>query len=192
MAAWSGLLFAPAGRPSGPYGAARAERRSSMRAHRGTTPEAMTAAERREGDDRRLRSHLRSDWTFAYRGRRRASRRTSEESTFVDLYDPMLLVLAVSILLLSVLDAAFTLMLLEAGVIEEANPLMRWLIEHDTQVFINLKIVITATAVVFLVLCSNAVVAGRLRGRRIMHGVVAVYVLVIIYELLIFRISGLA
>lgn len=162
-----------------------------MRAHRGTTPEAIMAAERRDGDDRRLRSHLRSDWTYAFRGRRRAARRTGEQSTFVDLYDPMLLVLAVAILLLSVLDAAFTLVLLQAGVIEEANPLMRWLIEHDTQIFINMKIVITGAAVVFLVLCSNAVIAGRLRGRWIMHGVVAVYVLVIIYELLIFRISGL-
>jgi hypothetical protein len=103
----------------------------------------------------------------------------------------MLLVLALSILMLSVFDAAFTLVLLQAGVIEEANPFMRWLIEHDTQIFINLKIVITGACVVFMVLCSNALVAGRIRGRRVMHGVLAVYVLVILYELLIFRITGL-
>jgi Domain of unknown function (DUF5658) len=163
-----------------------------MRADGGTTGEAMTAAERREGEDRRLRAHLLSDWTYAFRGRRRAARRDGEKSTFVDLYDPMLLVLAITILMLSVFDAAFTLTLLQAGVIEEANPLMRWLIEHDTQIFINLKIVITGAAVVFLVLCSNAVVAGRVRGRRLMHGVVVVYLLVIVYELLIFRLTGLA
>jgi hypothetical protein len=162
-----------------------------MRADRGTTGQTSTAAERREGADRRLRSHLRSDWTYAFRGRRRSARRVDEESTFVDLYDPMLLVLAIGILMLSVFDAAFTLTLLQAGVIEEANPLMRWLIEHDTQIFINLKIAITGAAIVFMVLCSNALVAGRVRGRRIMHGVLVVYVLVIVYELLIFRITGL-
>jgi hypothetical protein len=152
---------------------------------------ALTPRERREGADRRLRSHLLSHWTYAYRGRRRASRRDSEESTFVDLYDPALLGLALGIMILSILDAAFTLTLLQAGVIEEGNPFMRWLIEHDTQVFINLKIVLTGAAVVFLVLCSNALVAGRVRGRKLMHAVLGLYVLVIFYELVLLRISGI-
>jgi hypothetical protein len=148
-------------------------------------------AERRASADRRLRSHLLSDWTYSFRGRRRVARRAEEDTAFVDLYDPILLVLALGILLLSILDAAFTLTLLEAGMIEEGNPLMRWLIEHDTQIFVNLKIVITGAAVVFLVLCSNALVAGRVRGRGIMHGVLGLYVLVIGYELLILRLSGM-
>lgn len=150
-----------------------------------------TPSDRRDGADRRLRAHLLSDWTYAFRGRRRASRRAAEDPAFVDLYEPVLLVLAVAILMLSVLDAAFTLTLLQAGVIEEGNPVMRWLIEHDTQVFINLKIAVTGAAVVFLVLCSNALVAGRVRGRVVLHAVLAVYVLVVIYELFIFRASGL-
>ena len=153
---------------------------------------ALTPRERRAGADRRLRSHLLSDWTYAYRGRRRLSRRDAEESTFVDLYDPALLGLALGILLLSVLDAAFTLTLLQAGVVEEANPFMRWLLEHDTQIFINLKIVLTGAAVVFLVLCSNAIIAGRIRGRRLMHAVLGLYLLVIAYELVLLRISGIA
>ena len=153
---------------------------------------ALTPRERRAGADRRLRSHLLSDWTYAYRGRRRLSRRDVEESTFVDLYDPALLGLALGILLLSVLDAAFTLTLLQAGVVEEANPFMRWLLEHDTQIFINLKIVLTGAAVVFLVLCSNAIIAGRIRGRRLMHAVLGLYLLVIAYELVLLRISGIA
>lgn len=153
---------------------------------------ALSLRERREGADRRLRSHLASDWSYAYRGRRRASRRGAEESTFVDLYDPALLGLAVGIMLLSIFDAAFTLTLLQAGVVEEANPFMRWLIEHDTQIFVNLKIVLTGAAVVFLVLCSNALVAGRIRGRKLMHAVLGLYLLVILYEVVLLRISGIA
>ena len=150
----------------------------------------LALAERRAGSDRRLCSHLRSDWTYAFRGRRRVSRRSAEAPEFVDLYDPILLVLATAIVLLSGLDAAFTLMLLQAGVIEEGNPLMRWLIEHDRQVFINLKLAITGSAVVFLVLCSNALVARRIRGRSVLNAVLGLYLLVILYELLIFQFSG--
>jgi hypothetical protein len=153
---------------------------------------ARTPRERREGADRRLRSHLLSDWTYTFRGRRRLSRRDDGESTFVDLYDPALLGLALGILLLSIMDAAFTLKLLQTGVIMEANPLMRWLIEHDTQVFVNLKIVLTSAAVVFLVLCSNALIAGRIRGRRLMHAVLGLYVLVIVYELVLLKMTGAA
>jgi len=153
---------------------------------------AFPLRERREGTDRRLRSHLASDWTYAYRGRRRASRRDSEESTLVDLYDPALLGLAVGIMVLSVLDAAFTLMLIQAGVVEEANPFMRWLMEHDTQIFVNLKIVLTGAAVVFLVLCSNALVAGRIRGRKLLYAVLGLYLLVILYEVVLLRVSGIA
>lgn len=153
---------------------------------------ARTPCERREGADRRLRSHLRSDWTYTFRGRRRLSRRDDGESTFVDLYDPALLGLALGILLLSIMDAAFTLKLLQTGVIVEANPFMRWLIEHDTQVFVNLKIVLTSAAVVFLVLCSNALIAGRIRGRRVMHAVLGLYVLVIVYELVLLKMTGVA
>ena len=153
---------------------------------------ALPRRDRRDGADRRLRSHLASDWTYAYRGRRRASRRDDEESTFVDLYDPALLGLAVGIMILSILDAAFTLTLLQAGVIEEGNPFMRWLIEHDTQIFVNLKIVLTGAAVVFLVLCSNALIAGRIRGRKLLYGVIGLYLLVILYEVVLLRISGIA
>jgi hypothetical protein len=153
---------------------------------------ARTPRERREGTDRRLRSHLLSDWTYTFRGRRRLSRRDDGESTFVDLYDPALLGLALGILLLSIMDAAFTLKLLQTGVIMEANPLMRWLIEHDTQIFVNLKIVLTSAAVVFLVLCSNALIAGRIRGRRLMHAVLGLYVLVIVYELVLLKMTGVA
>ncbi|MGH7505370.1 MAG: DUF5658 family protein [Longimicrobiales bacterium] len=162
-----------------------------MLANRRLPDGSIAFQDRRDGADRRLRAHLLADWSYAYRGRRRGPRRLPDgETAFVDLYEPALLVSAVGILLLSVLDAAFTLVLLQAGVVEEANPFMRMLIEHDVSVFINLKIVITGAAVVFLVICSKAVVLRRIRGRSVMNAVLALYAIVITYELFLLRLLG--
>lgn len=152
----------------------------------------LAIADRRKSGDRRLRDHLLCDWRYAYRGRRQAPRRlAATESSFVDLYEPALLVAAIALVVLSTADAVFTLALLEAGVAEEANPLMRWLIEHDIRVFINIKVVITAAAAVFLVVCSNAVVLRRIRGRTVMHAVLALYSAIVAYEVVLLRVSGL-
>ena len=148
---------------------------------------ALLDGERREADDRRLRAHSFSDWKFSYRGKRQASRRGGEQPAFVDLYEPRLMVVSLAILALSILDAAFTLTLIQAGVAEEANPVLRWLISHDVQIFVNLKIVITSAGILFLLVCSHAPVFRRHRGRTVLHAVLLLYLLVIGYELILMR-----
>jgi hypothetical protein len=170
-------------------------RKTERRTHSPTGVErrthSPTGVERRRGPDRRKSPALLSDWKWALRGRRRHERRRGDVGrVHLDRYEPILLFLAVGILLLSSMDAAFTLALLKRGAVEEANPLMRFLIEHDVQVFINVKSVLTATGLVFMVICSRMALLKRVRVRRIMQGIFALYLSLIVYELVLLRITG--
>jgi hypothetical protein len=91
---------------------------------------------------------------------------------------------ALGILVLSALDAALTLTLMQHGA-SEANPLLRPLIEHDRHEFINLKLLLTAVPLVLLVAHSRFVIYRYIRVERIIHGLLLVYLVVIAYELLL-------
>lgn len=138
----------------------------------------------------RRKSHLRSDWRYAFGGRRRTAR-GGGPGAGVDHYRPRVVVLILAISILNVLDAVFTLRLVEAGVAEEWNPFMRALIERDVQLFANLKVAITSAAVVILVVCSQMTVLGhRLRVERLLFGMLAAYVLLIGYHLILLRLAS--
>jgi hypothetical protein len=140
--------------------------------------------ERRRRQDRRRRHVLFTDWRWALAGRRERSRRGWEAAEYgVDRYDGQLLVLAIGILVLSCLDAAFTLVLLGRGVASEANPLMRLLISHDQQVFVNLKVVLTGAAVVFMVALADWRFVRLVRVRHIMIAALLAYGALVGFEL---------
>ncbi|MGD8279311.1 MAG: DUF5658 family protein [Gemmatimonadota bacterium] len=141
-------------------------------------------ANRRMRPDRRQRHVLFSDWRWAWGGRRGRARRDDEAAEYgVDQYQPHLLVLAIGILILSCLDAAFTLTLLQRGVASEANPLMRLLIDHDRQVFVNLKVVLTGAAVIFMVALADWRFVRAVRVRHIMIVTLLMYGALVGYEL---------
>lgn len=122
-----------------------------------------SAPERREAPDRRQKHVLYSDWRYALGGRRRSGRRSERDlESGVDWYDSSLLYMAIAILLMSAMDATFTLMLMQAGIVEEWNPFMRSLMENDVQLFANVKIALTVFALIFLVVCYHGRV-GRMR-----------------------------
>ena len=102
----------------------------------------------------------------------------------VDLYEPVLFVLAVGLLLLSAADALFTLRLLAAGAAREVNPFMRSLIRHDVQLFVNLKLALTASGIVFMVPCADLRFLRIVPVRRILQFLFAIYVALITYEIL--------
>ena len=73
--------------------------------------------------DRRTRHPLLADWRYAFNGRRRQVRRDSDSGYVqVDHVKPELVLVVIVILFLSALDAYFTLRLIEAGIVTEANP----------------------------------------------------------------------
>lgn len=122
-----------------------------------------------------------ADWKWAFRGRRRTSRRAGEES-WPDVYEPATILTLFAVLTLSALDATFTLRLLETGAVREANPFMRFLIEHDVQVFVNLKTALTAGGLLFMVVASRARL-GPFRVGTLLNVVLGLYIALIGYEL---------
>ncbi|MGH7503361.1 MAG: DUF5658 family protein [Longimicrobiales bacterium] len=130
------------------------------------------------------RTHvLFTDWRWALRGRRIATRRYGENAELgTDVYEPSLFLIAIAILLLSAADATFTLMLLGSGHAFEANPLMRALIHHDEQLFVNLKLVLTAAGLLFMVVCADMRLLRVFRVRYVMLGLLFAYAGLVAYE----------
>ena len=140
----------------------------------------VTAPERRRGPDRR-----RMTWrTFIQGGltpRRRGGRRDDERDTPVDWHEPHLLFLSITILLLSVADAFFTLTLLTLGAIE-ANPFLRFILDEHPQLFALVKMGFTSGGVLVLVAVARARVFSLIRVSTIMQWVLLAYAALIFYE----------
>lgn len=150
-----------------------------------STGQRHISSERRHGLPRRQRCPLFADWRFLLRGRRRLLRRASDQrGVCLDWHPLSLWIVALGILMLSALDAALTLTLVQYGA-HEANPLLRPLLEHDVQGFINLKLLLTAVPLVLLVAHSRLVIYGYLRVDRVVHALLVIYLVVIAYELLL-------
>jgi len=134
---------------------------------------------RRAGADRRRRGlPLLRYW---FRGQRRRARRR-EDQGYVDVYDPLVVCVCLATLLLSCLDAYFTLLLISVGA-HELNPLMDGLLSHDPRLFIDLKIAFTAIALLVLILHKNFRVVGRVRVLHFKYALFGFYALLVAYEL---------
>ena len=150
-----------------------------------TPAERRNIPERRRGLARRQRCPLFADSRFLLRGRRRVLRRANDQrGVCLDWHPVSLWIVVLGILLLSALDAALTLILLQYGA-NEANPLLRPLLERDTHQFINVKLLLTAVPLVLLVAHSRLVIYGQIKVERIVHGLLVIYLTVIGYELLL-------
>ncbi len=139
--------------------------------------------ERRRNSDRRSRHVLFSDWRWSYEGRRQRGRRDGGRvETGVDIYERRLFFVAVGIFVLSCMDAAFTLLLVHRNLAAEANPFMRALLSYDPQTFINLKIVLTGSGVLFLVALCESRFLRLIPVRYLMHGLLVLYGLIVASE----------
>lgn len=118
------------------------------------------------------------------RGRRREPRRGADcHGYYVDWYDdPRLFAAVMGIFLLNCMDAVFTLTLLSKGA-EEINYFMAILLEDSISTFVNIKLGITAIALVFLVAHSAFRLVGFLRVRHLLYAIFGNYLALFIYEL---------
>ena len=145
---------------------------------------ASAEVERRETHDRRLHS-----WrTVTYcglqgRGRRRQARRC-EYNYYLDWYDTKLVFTGLAVLVMSCLDALFTLTLLGRGA-SEANYFMARLLETSDELFITVKVAVTAFGIIFLLMHSHFRILRIISGKQLLQLLVGVYGLLIAYELLL-------
>jgi len=142
--------------------------------------------DRRGSADQRGRP-IRSFFYGNFRPRRRAHRRGEDDHRFVfDWHEPRVLYLALSILLLSCVDALFTLNLLHFGA-EEANFLMDALLGQSVDQFLMVKIGLTAISLIFLVVSAQRHFMGWFRVERLLQLICIGYFGLIAYEIYLFN-----
>lgn len=140
-----------------------------------------TAQDRRTKSDRRVNS-VRSIVHGAGGGRRVEIRRNGTSHAYVDRYHPSLVYASIGIVILCCADAYFTLMLLQRGAVE-VNPVMDALIRASVQSFVNVKIIWTCVAVVFLLLHTNFLIFNLLSTARVIYTLFAGYAILIAYQI---------
>ncbi len=117
------------------------------------------------------------------RGRRRGPRRAAEQQApyYLDIYaDPWLWLWSVGIIVGCALDACLTLQILDRGGVE-LNPAMAFLLKLSVPAFFYVKYLLTAAAVVFLLMHANFKL-GKIPVRSLLPGLLGGYAGLIGYE----------
>jgi hypothetical protein len=151
-----------------------------------------SVGQRREAADRRQRVW----WSIVYgniKPRRRAPPRRLDHTSYhsVDWHSAHLLVIAIAISLMSVADAFLTLMLLQGGAAEEANPVMNLVVHGDPLRFAVLKMAMTGCSVVLMVCLARYRFMRVFRVELALYAILAAYTVLIAYELWMVSDSGL-
>jgi hypothetical protein len=120
---------------------------------------------------------------FEGRGRRYYARR-NDYDCYLDWYDPKLVFTGIAILVMSCLDAVFSLMLIDRGA-NEANYFMARLMETSDELFIAVKLAVTALGIIFLLMHAHFRIWRIISGEHLLQAVTALYGLLIGYELIL-------
>ena len=151
--------------------------------------DAQLALERRDRTDRR-RPSLKGFFYGLFRARRRGPRRAENYlSHHSDWYDVKLLVLSLSLLLLSCLDAAMTMKLLSFGAVE-LNPVMDQLLKQGTKYFVGIKISVTALCIIVLVAHNRFKIFNAIRVDIILIMAVFIYLGLVTYEFYLYTLGS--
>ena len=118
-------------------------------------PDRPNPFEKRSGTDRR-KNRMPQLKYFLVSGRRERLRRASDQNKFViyDRYSPKIFAAIMAILFLSVLDAFFTLFLIEHGS-TELNPVMALTLKGGPFTFFAVKYGLTSMAVIIFLIFKN-------------------------------------
>ena len=115
--------------------------------------------------------------------RRRTSRRRDDHiNSYIDWYGIWPLAATVTIILLCFADAFLTIVLINKGAVE-LNILMDWLIKKDVHTFAVVKMALTGTALLVLVMHFNFRIYKFVAVRYLMYALVPLYSLLILHEI---------
>ena len=150
--------------------------------------DAQIAIERRDRYDRRIPSFKGFIYGLFLTRRRGPRRAENFLSHHTDWYDVKLLVLALSLLLLSCIDAAMTMKLLSMGAIE-LNPIMDQLLKQGTKYFVGIKIAVTALCIIVLVAHNRFKIFRTIRVDVILITAVFIYLGLVTYEFYLYTLD---
>jgi hypothetical protein len=115
--------------------------------------------------------------------RRRAHRRDNDHiNQYIDWYGHWPFAATLVITLLCFADAFLTIVLLSKGAIE-LNIFMDWLLQHDVHTFTIVKMAVTGTALVLLVMHFNFRIYRFIAVRYLIYALVPLYSLLIMHEI---------
>ena len=148
----------------------------------------MSNLERTESlpDSRHRKTRRELSWRTVFygflRSRRRSTRRGDEgEPTYTDWHHPWLFFLATGTMLLSCMDAFFTLQLLDRGAVE-VNPVMALVLSKSTLTFAATKLLLTGLGILMLVFLSRLRMFNLMRTGIILTIFFSFYVCLVCYE----------
>lgn len=101
-----------------------------------------------------------------------------------DWYHPRLFALVIGVMLLSMLDAFFTLNLLARGAIE-TNPVMDYFLNIGVSAFVISKMILTGSCIIFLTALSSYLFLNRFMIGKLITMSFIGYMVLISYELLL-------
>lgn len=137
-------------------------------------------------ENRSVKDRRRFTWRTVlygfFRSRRRGPRRASDaEPLYTDYHHPWLFFLAVGIMVMSCIDAFFTLALLEHGAVE-VNPVMAVAIGKGTQTFALSKMLLTSFGILALVFMARANFIRRIRTGLFLTTFFNIYAVLVCYQ----------
>jgi hypothetical protein len=112
-------------------------------------------------------------------GRRAVDRR---RIVVFDRYPPSLILLSAVVLMLSLLDAVFTLILIAQGA-QELNPVMNYFLSRGPHLFLVVKYGLTALSVLIVVVAHEAILSRYRAGVGILPVFAALFGAVVVWEL---------
>lgn len=117
--------------------------------------------------------------------RRKVLRRRDDRKSlyYVDEYNPRLVIPILLILLLSMLDAFFTLVLIDNGAVE-INPLMAFYLEVGPGVFLTVKYLLTCLSLFVLLMFSHRVAQSmKMESIKIFSFIIVAFTGVVVWQL---------
>lgn len=148
----------------------------------------MSNLERTESlpDSRHRKTRRELSWRTVFygflRSRRRSTRRGDEgEPIYTDWHHPWLFFLATGTMLLSCMDAFFTLQLLDRGAVE-VNPVMALVLSKSTLTFAATKLLLTGLGILMLVFLSRLRMFNLMRTGIILTIFFSFYACLVCYE----------
>lgn len=137
--------------------------------------------DRRKRTDRR-RFPTRPIGKYIFKGKRKQARRKAEDfNYYVDRYDAKYLAMVLSVVVLCVFDAYFTLKIIHFGG-RELNPLMIKFLDRFPEVSLVMKYLVTVLCLVILLVHKNFVLFGRVKAYFFLYIVFALYLFLVLYE----------
>jgi hypothetical protein len=119
---------------------------------------------------------------YTLTGRRKKTRRSDELANYyVDRYEKNLLVVTTSIVIFCILDAFFTLNILQSGG-SETNLFMLFFMKKNLVLTLFIRFLFTACCVLFLLIHKNFRLFGLVKTHLLIYLVFSVYFVLILYE----------